>query len=127
MNKEELEYFRHLLEEKKADTLKDMGQIEEQTSVTSSESSGRSLYSDYMPDLGSDTMEREKAFMFASRDESYFSQIEEALQRLNDGTFGICRVCGKEISKERMEAVPTTTTCVACKSVENEQKRKEGM
>lgn len=124
MSKEDLEHFRQLLEEKKAEILKDMGTIEEQTSTTASESSGELSYSDHMPELGSDANEREKAFMFASRDESYLSQIEAALKRLEDGTFGICRVCGKEIPKERMEAVPTTTICVACKSIENEQKRK---
>ena len=54
-------------------------------------------------------MEREKAFLFISREEKYIKQIEAALERVENGTYGICRVTGKEIERERLEAVPTTT------------------
>lgn len=116
MTEEELESFRKLLSEKRMGILKDLGVLEEHSmSQTSANSSGGHLYSDHMPDMGSDSMEREKAFYFASRDGAYLAQVEQALDRIQKGTFGICRECGAEIPVGRMEAVPTTTICVPCK------------
>jgi len=125
MTHQELTYFKDLILRKRAEMLKDLGHIEQQSmNTTTSESSGGSSYSDHMPDLGSDAMEREKAFMFASRDGAYLSHLDEALERITAGTFGICRVCGGEIGRERLEAVPNATMCVTCKSEEDRKKRK---
>ena len=122
MTEQELEHFRALISSKREELLKDLGQLEERsTNPNPTESSGGSSYSDHMPDLGSDSMEREKAFMFATRDEAYLTHLESALERIEEGTFGICRVCEGEISKERLEAVPTATMCVTCKSKEGEK------
>ena len=116
MTERDLQKFKKLLEEKRLSIVQDLGLLEERSMhTTSAESSGDLIYSDHMPELGSDAIEREKAFLFASRDGVYLSQIEEALRRVQDGTFGICRACGKKIPEERLEAVPTTTICVPCK------------
>jgi len=118
-----LEYFRALILRKRAELLKDLSQIEEQSmNATAPESSGGLLYSDHMPDLGSDTMEREKAFMFACRDGTYLAHLDQALERIAEGTFGVCRVCGGEIAKERLKAVPIATMCVSCKSEEDKRR-----
>ncbi|MGP4017627.1 TraR/DksA family transcriptional regulator [Saccharopolyspora sp. 5N708] len=42
--------------------------------------------------------------------------LEQAVARLDDGTYGICQRCGKAIARERLEALPATTTCIACAS-----------
>jgi len=116
MTKQELERFKTLLTEKRLENMKDLGVLEaHQMNETSANSSGGLLYSDHMPDMGSDAMEREKAFLFASRDGAYIAQIEKALKRIEDGGFGVCRECGLEIPEGRLEAVPTTTICVPCK------------
>ena len=60
------------------------------------------FYSDHMPELGSDSIEREKAFLFASRDGAYLTQVEDALQRIKAGTFGACRLCTKAIPRKRV-------------------------
>ena len=79
------------------------------TDSTNQEASGdHSAYAFHMADQGTDAQEREKAFLFASRDDKYLKQIDAALERIEKGTYGICRVTGKEIGRERMEAVPTT-------------------
>ena len=117
MKDQDLQYFKGLILKKKEELLEDLGQIEERSmNSTPAESSGGSSYSDHMPDLGSDAIEREKAFMFASRDGTYLDHLDQALEWIEDGTFGICRACGGEIAKERLEAVPNATMCVACKS-----------
>ena len=110
MNKKDLEYFREILLKKREEIVKNMEYLKSVLNSTSQEASGdHSAYSFHMADQGTDAMEREKAFLFISRDEKYLKQIEAALERVNNGTYGICRVTGKEIGKERLEAVPTTT------------------
>lgn len=125
MTDKELKHFGGLLEEKRLEIMRDLGMLEEHsTRATTSESASGPVYSDHMPELGSDSMEREKAFLFASRDGVYFTQVEDALRRIKDGTYGVCRACGKDIPLVRLEAVPTTTICVPCKEAENKERRK---
>lgn len=125
MDAQILAQFKVLLEEKHLSIAQDLGVLQSQSmKTTAAESSGDLTYSDHMGELGSSAMEREKAFMFASRDGVYLNQIEKALKRIEDGTFGLCRVCGQEVPVARLEAVPTTEICVPCKENENGQTRK---
>lgn len=125
MDAQILAQFKKLLEEKRLSIMQDLGVIQTHSmKTTSAASSGDLIYSDHMGELGSSSMEREKAFMFASRDGVYLNQIEDALKRIEEGTFGLCRVCGCEIPVARLEAVPTTKICVPCKENENGQARK---
>ncbi len=125
LTQESLKHFKQLLGEKRRSIMEDLGQIEEQSmNTTSADSSGSLIYSDHMPDLGSDAIEREKAFYFASRDGDYLAQLEASLKRIQDGIFGKCRSCEKEIPRERLEAVPTTTICVPCKLKLQKEERK---
>lgn len=125
MDAQILAQFKVLLEEKRLSIMQDLGVIQTHSmKTTSAASSGDLTYSDHMGELGSSAMEREKAFMFASRDGVYLDQIESALKRIADGTFGLCRVCGCDIPLARLEAVPTTKICVPCKENENGQAHK---
>ncbi len=125
MTEQDLAYFKAMLEEKRLSIMRDLGVLQTHSmKTTSADSSGDLTYSDHMPDLGSSAMEREKAFMFASRDGVYLSQIEATLERIAAGTFGICRDCQCEIPKARLEAVPTTQVCVPCKESKQAQQRK---
>jgi len=117
LDPQELAYFEKLLKERRA---KALSAAEEGESVrpkeAPKESSGDlSAYSVHMPDQGTDAMERELEFLLAARDEKYIRHLDEALQRIKDGTFGICRTCNKPISRARLEAVPNATECIACK------------
>ena len=125
MTKKEIAYFKDVLEKKKTDIVKNMEYLRTVVmNSTNQEASGdHSAYSFHMADQGTDAMEREKAFLFASRDEKYLKQIDAAFERIESGTFGICRVCEKDIGKERLEAVPTTTICFDCKSKESKTAR----
>jgi DnaK suppressor protein len=120
MTEQELQFFKSILQKKEEELLKNIAYLKDvvMNSTTQEASGDHSAYSFHMADQGTDAMEREKAFLFASRDEKYLKQIEAAYQRIADGSFGICRSCQKEISKERLEAVPTTTICFECKSKE---------
>ena len=123
MTDSDREHFRRILQEKRIQIMTDLGLLEPHMAATSAESSGELIYSDHMGDLGSDAMEREKAFLFASRDGVYLAQIEEALKRVENDTYGVCHVCETEIPHARLEAVPTTKICVACKEDKDRQAR----
>jgi DnaK suppressor protein len=124
MSKKDLLYFKNLLMKKREEILKDMDYLKNIVKSTNQEASGdHSAYAFHMADQGTDAMEREKTFLFASRDDKYLKQIEAAIERVDNGTYGICRVTGKVISKERLEAVPTTTISYEAKLKETKSGR----
>lgn len=118
-------HFEAQLQSKKAEVLERIENLREITMEAhfSEGSAERSGYSDHMADQGTDAMEREKAFLFLSREEKYLQQILQALQRIELGEYGICRVCEQEIDSKRLEIVPTTRICVPCKVTEARTKR----
>jgi DnaK suppressor protein len=60
------------------------------------------------------------------RDRKLVKKIREALSRIEDGTFGICEMCGEEIAIARLKARPVTTLCIECKSRQEEEERLRG-
>ena len=84
-------------------------------------------YASHMAEQGTDEMEREKNYMFVQRDEKYLGYLQDALIRIDQGTYGICVDCKEEpknlcrtcplIPKERLEVVPITTHCIECKNL----------
>lgn len=84
-------------------------------------------YSTHMAEQGTDEMEREKNYMFVQRDEKYLGYIQEAITRIDQGTYGLCIDCIEDpkylcdtcplIPKERLELVPITQHCIECKNL----------
>jgi DnaK suppressor protein len=125
MNPENHEYFRNLILERKQSSLANLGTIEASSLRTTArdQSGDLSAYSFHMADQGSDTMDRERAFSLASREGRYLHHLDEALHRIDTGSYGVCRTCGAEIGRARLESVPHTTQCISCKSLEEKKKR----
>lgn len=71
-----------------------------------------SNYDNHPADQGTELYEREKDLAFFRRDETEVEEIEKALERMDEGTYGRCEVCGQEIPRERLEALPTALRCV---------------
>jgi DnaK suppressor protein len=126
MTKKNLAYFeKRLLEERKR-VLKELGHHDETFGVTDQASDGDlSSYSFHMADQGTDAMEREKAFLFASQEGRFLWHIDEALRRLyrSPETFGRCHGCGEEIPFERLDALPHARYCITCKTKEENAKK----
>ncbi len=122
MNREDIEYFKKLLLDKKEQANADLEELERVSRNEDAQESSedRSAYSLHMADRGTDAMEREKNMLFAQREGAYLDYVDEALQRIEDGSFGLCRVCRGEIGRERLQAVPTATQCIDCKSKADE-------
>lgn len=123
MRKADLERFKKLLLAKKQEMLEAMGMLGETQSSTIKESTGDlSSYSYHMADQGTDQMEREMAFAHTSKGRRLVYHIDEALRRIEDGTYGKCQRCGKQIQPNRLKVVPHARLCIQCKSDEEEQK-----
>jgi len=73
-------------------------------------------YSYHMADVGTDTFEREMELKIASEGSDRMKEIEDALKRIEDGTYGKCEVCGGDIGQKRLTAVPYALLCIQCKS-----------
>lgn len=116
MEKEKLEYFRGLLMEEMHSLLEEAGKtVSEMTADTTN-----------FPDPNDRaTQESDRNFELRIRDRErkLINKIKEALQRIDDGTFGICELCGEEISEGRLRARTVTTLCIDCK-IEEERKEK---
>lgn len=118
-------FEKRLLEERKR-VLKELGHHGETFGASQQESDGDlSSYSFHMADQGTDAMEREKAFLFASQEGRFLWHIDEALRRLyrSPETFGKCHSCGKNIAFERLDALPHARYCIECKQREEDGKK----
>lgn len=69
-------------------------------------------------DAGSTTSERAQEATLADNSRGTLQQVERALSRLDDGTYGRCERCGEEIAKPRLQAFPRATLCLPCKARE---------
>lgn len=113
----ELQRFKAIILEKRRETVEELDNLKESMmDVTTGEYvSENSTYSLHM-EQGTDAMEREKTFLFASRGSKFVSQLDDALTRIEAGTYGVCRVCNLLVPRERLEAVPTAQTCAEYKN-----------
>ena len=62
-------------------------------------------------DIGTETFEREKDFSILEQLEAEIGDLDAALRKIDEGTYGTCEICGREIEPERLEAMPGTRTC----------------
>ena len=119
MKPEDLVFFKNLILEKVRQTNENVEVIEKKSRNEGNDTSeDRSTYSLHMADHGTDAMEREKSLLLAQRGGDYLDYLNEALERIEAGTFGVCRLCGETIGRARLEAVPTATQCIECKSMQ---------
>ena len=121
MNKKDLKNLEERLLSMRARAVKDLGHYDEALSkVAPGSEAETSAYSFHMADQGTDAMEREKAFLFASKEGRYLYHLDEALRRIykSPKTFGVCEECGDKITFERLEALAHTGLCIRCKERE---------
>jgi RNA polymerase-binding protein DksA len=125
VNKKDLKHFEQRLLEERDRLMKELATLRESIrSGTQRDSAGDlSAYSFHMADLGTDAMEREKQFLFASAEGRQLNMVNEALRRLYQGDYGTCEACGEPIARERMDAMPYATLCIECKEKEERRAR----
>ena len=125
MTKKQLEQIRAVILEKR-EQLRNESDRRKSDQQSGHSDSGSSNYSVHMADKGSDTMDLEQQYIFASREGNFLYHLEKALERLEAGEYGICVQCNAEIGFERLLAVPHARLCITCKSNEERSKRVRG-
>lgn len=121
MDKQSLDFFRSLLHERLEELI---GKAD--TTRTSMTGGGAAPFPDPADRA---TLETDRNFTLRIRDRErkLIAKIREAIERIEDGTYGICEICGGDISEKRLRARPVTTMCVACKSRMEALERAKGM
>lgn len=131
--KEDLEAFKKVILDKRTEILEQLQNLKEQMMDPSTGQyvNENSPYSLHMAEQGTDAMEREKIFLWAQRENKFLGYLDDALHRIETGTYGICIECIDEpqnlcptcplVPKERLMAVPHTQLCLQVK-----QKQEKG-
>ncbi|HEX8384836.1 MAG TPA: molecular chaperone DnaK [Rubricoccaceae bacterium] len=117
----ELAEFRALIDAKRRHALDDV-ELMRARLKEDREAGSDSAYSLHMADAGSDAAERERLYQSIARQQTFVGHLDRALRRIENRTYGVCRVSGRPISKERLTAVPHTETSIEAKLAE--QKRR---
>ena len=112
---EELEYFRGIILKKRKEAEQDLNILMDALKESTENSSDESAYSFHMADAGTDAQEREKTYMLYNRTRKFIKYLDDAIERINNKTYGVCKVTGKKISKGRLEAVPHTQISIEAK------------
>ena len=108
----EIEKFRALLLQKRNELLGNVSYMEKD--ALREDRSDLSNMPIHMADLGTDSYEQEFTLGLMDSERKLISEIDEALDRIEEGTYGICVVNGESIPKPRLEAIPWARCCVSC-------------
>ena len=119
---EDLDYFKGLLLENRGDAMYNIDRIREGIEDAREQAENDTAYSLHMADSGTDAMEREKAYMMLARQQKYVGYLDRALERIEKGTYGICKATGNPISRGRLEAVPHTELSMPAKQKQPDTK-----
>ncbi|OQX13339.1 MAG: RNA polymerase-binding protein DksA [Desulfobacteraceae bacterium IS3] len=120
MKKEDIEYFKELL----------TNQLEELLHQADDTVSGMTSHKENFPDpTDRASLEADRNFMLRIRDREHklIKKIKKAIQRIEDGTFGVCDKCGEDINIDRLKARPVTIHCIDCKTKEEALERSLGL
>ena len=120
-SKAKLKQFRASIEKRMEEVAEDMDDIHDGILDNGNDSEGssqESVFSVHMADAGTDSFEQEKNYILMGRESDYYKNLEVALDRVDDGIFGLCKICEELIPEERMLEVPNATKCVGCKEKE---------
>jgi DnaK suppressor protein len=120
MKQKDIDYFKKLLSTRLEELLNQAGDTV----------SGMTTANENFPDpTDRAALESDRNFMLRIRDREHklIKKIKKALERIDNGTFGICETCGEEISVKRLKARPVTSQCIECKSKEEALEKALGL
>ena len=125
LSKEQKKQFRQLLITEREKLAGEIKAIAQDASKSPREASGDlSVYTMHMADMAADTYERELSMNLVSSEQEILYEIDDALKRLDDGSYGVCQQCNQPITMSRLKAVPYASMCIACQRAK-EQKQKQ--
>ena len=116
MKKREMKPFKQLLLDLRVRLRGDVSTLANSALSTQGTGSSSSSVPSHIADMGSDTYEQDNNLLLMSNEGEVLQQIEDALERIEDGVYGKCIECEKVIPKTRLNAIPYTPYCVKCAS-----------
>lgn len=118
MDKERLEYFRARLIKEKNRVYELLNQMEENETINSNSAMSRELsaYDNHPADTATEMFDKERGLAFKENELSIIKKIDDALASVEYGTYGKCKMCGREIMEERLEFIPYAQFCVGCQN-----------
>ena len=116
MNKKELSVFKKIILKMKEDAIGNIKHISEDTLKQSQKDASGDIsgYTYHMADVATDAYDREFSLGLASNEQKSLYELDDALKRIEEGTFGICEECKCVMKKIRLKAVPYARLCVKC-------------
>lgn len=115
-DQETLQYFKELLLQKRREAEEQEKNFENSiANLNEVDDADQSSVAHHMGDFGSETEEKQMNYQFLERIRVYINQIDDALGRIENGTYGICQATGSPISKGRLDAVPHTRYSIEAK------------
>jgi RNA polymerase-binding transcription factor DksA len=119
LSKAELKEFQTLLLHRKAVLQGDVKTLEDEACKKGTDAAGDlSTLPMHLADLGTDSFEQDISLGLMENESDELHEIQEAFERIKDGSFGLCETCKKKIPKERLKAIPYARLCVSCKKKE---------
>lgn len=115
LTQDDIRQFEAMLLERRRTLLDDFRALEEEEAQSASETSAVSTH---LADLGSDRASSDVNLGVQESTSSEIREIDEALERIRDGSFGLCESCDQPIAKGRLEAIPYARLCIPCKMQE---------
>lgn len=119
MNKEELKKYKNKLNQEKKRINDIINQLDNNgmTKFNSEVASELSFYDNHPADIASETFEVEKGIALEANEMALLDKIDDALKAIDEGSYGKCQTCGKEIAKERLDFLPYALNCINCQDV----------
>lgn len=126
MDKKDLEKFKALLMQFRRKIAGDLKHLENDSlNMNQRDAAGDlSAYSFHMADMATDNFDREFTLGLASTEQQTLNAIDVALRKIEEGTYGICEECDKQIPQKRLTAMPYARLCIKCQETEEKNKRR---
>jgi RNA polymerase-binding transcription factor DksA len=118
LSKAELQEYKNLLLVRKRVLQGDVKGLENEAMKKGGDGGDLSTLPMHLADLGTDNFEQDLSLGLMESESDELQQIEEAFERIIDGSFGLCETCKKKIPKERLKAIPYARLCIGCKMKE---------
>lgn len=116
MNRDNLNRYKDMLLKKKSDLLATINQMEENgvKEGQREELSELSTIDNHPADMATEVFDKERSFALFENEKNLLAKIDKSLKNIDNGTYGLCEMCGKEIETERLDILPYATTCKDC-------------
>ncbi|MDP4177017.1 MAG: TraR/DksA C4-type zinc finger protein [Bacillota bacterium] len=127
MNNTDMEYFKNKLTAEKNHVLCTLDQMEKNETINSNSemASELSFYDNHPSDLATELEDKEKGMAIKEHEVTIMKKINSALNNINNGSYGTCKICGKEIPRERLDFLPYADMCVTCQNENSALKQNE--